>query len=56
LRALYVHIEDGDVATPAVIRDNRGARQRARALRGEIVGWAVVLSAESLEGVGESGT
>ena len=46
LRALYVHVEDGDVAMPAVIGDNKGARQRARALRGEIVGWAVVLSAD----------
>jgi hypothetical protein len=49
MRALDVDIEDGDVATPAVIGDNRGARQRARALRGEIVGWAVVLIAEPLE-------
>lgn len=49
MRALYADIEGGDVVTPAVIAEHEGAQQRARALRREIVGWAIPLSLEPLE-------
>jgi AbiV family abortive infection protein len=49
MSALYVDLEAGEVATPARVAEHRGAQQRARALRKEIVGWAIALGLEPLD-------
>lgn len=49
MRALYVDIEVGEIATPARVADHQGAQDRARALRLEIVGWGVIMASEPLE-------
>jgi AbiV family abortive infection protein len=45
MRALYVDIEAGEIATPALVASHEGAQERARALRREIVGWSVIMAA-----------
>lgn len=52
MRALYVDVEGGEVATPDRVADHEGAQQRARALRSEVISWAIPLSLEPLEGAG----
>lgn len=47
MRALYVDIESGAIATPAMVADHKGAQQRAQSLRREIVGWAVAMGGGS---------
>jgi len=47
MRALYVDIEGGAVATPAMVANHEGAQQRARALRHEVVGWAIAMGGGS---------
>lgn len=43
MRALYVDIEAGAIATPARVAEHEGAQERARSLRREIVGWAIAM-------------
>jgi AbiV family abortive infection protein len=50
MSALYVDVEAGEVATPARVAAHEGARLRARALRKDIVGWAIALALEPLDG------
>lgn len=52
MRALYVDVEGGEIATPMRVADHEGAQERARALRREIVGWGIILASEPLEGKG----
>jgi AbiV family abortive infection protein len=52
MRALYVDIEGGAVATPAKVADHEGAQRRARALRREVGIWAIVMGGGSGEGQG----
>lgn len=47
MRALYVDIEAGAIATPARVAEHEGAQQRARSLRREIVGWAIAMGGGS---------
>lgn len=46
MRALYVDIEAGAIATPARVAEHEGAQQRARSLRREIVGWAIAMGGQ----------
>jgi len=49
MRALYVDLEAGAIATPYLVGNDEGAQLRARALRHEIVAWGVILASERID-------